>query len=267
MYCVQQLIYLGLMFFNEAELLQGGAGNTMSRLSSYVRAVIRPPALAVARVGRLVRVWSSRFRLWLYCNGVGTPFDITARLEGSDVILEWFGDSTNVGVYVVERADNGAPYQIKVWVGAGALPGVHWFSWADTNIDLSGTYCYRITAQHSNGSRGCPAEPVCIAGCNGVKTPFDVVGIAWGAGENRLRWKCDVTHVAQFRIERGVGGPYNYQQHATVPVGSQSGEQEFSYSDFSVEGGVLYCYRIASEQSGSTLGCFTDPICAGSQWF
>jgi hypothetical protein len=206
--------------------------------------------------------------VWLLCNGVETPFDITANITGGAVLLTWLGDSTNVGVYLVERSDNSGPYQIRVWVGAGGLlSGVHPFAWADTNIDLGGRYCYRITAQHTDGSRGCPADPVCIDGCNGLPTPFDVIGIAWGENENRLRWKCDATNVAQYRIERAVGGPVGFQQHAIVPAGPPPGVQQYSYSDLGVQGGVLYCYRIASEQPDGTLGCFTDPVCAGTQYF
>ncbi len=239
---------------------------TRQSLHSITSAIpsIRSRVPAVVGSGPLAGAWIRRLRLWLLCNEVDTPRDITASITGDDVIVLWRGDSTNVGAYVVERSVNNGPYEVIVFVGAGALPGDHSFAWADNNIDLSGKYCYRITAQHTDGRRGCPADPVCAAGCNGVPTPFDVVAIAWGANETRIRWNSDSTDVSEFNVERAVGGPFGFQQLASVPAGSQTGVQSFSYTDLTVQGGVLYCYRLVAKRPDGTLGCLTDPQCAGT---
>ena len=239
----------------------------MTSLKSSARVLIRSAVQALIQAGRLVDERIRRLRAWLLCNGVETPFDIAARIVDGAVLVSWRGDSSNVGAYVVERSDNSGPYQIRVWVGAGALPGIHTFAWADTNIDLGGYYCYRITAQHSGGSRGCPAEPVCIQGCRGLPTPFDVTAIAWGESETRLWWKCDVTNLSHFRIERALGGALGFQPLAIVPVGAQPGVQPYAFTDLGVQGGVLYCYRIVAEAHDGTQGCFTDPVCAGTQYY
>jgi len=225
------------------------------------------PQIRIPRFLRDLALELRRFWAWLLCHGVQTPTDVTASVSGGAILVAWNGDSTNVGAYLVERAENGGPYQNRVWVGAGALPGEHAFAWADTSVDLGRRYCYRITAQHTNGSRGCPAAPVCIEGCNGLPTATDVTGIAWGATENRLIWKCDATNIAQFRIERSIGTPAAFQFLTNVPAGSQGGVQSYTYSDHGVQGGVLYCYRIASENAAGTRGCFTTPVCAGTQIF
>lgn len=239
----------------------------MVELRSSISVVIRRLTRAAGGIGRLAGEWIRRFRRWLLCNGVEAPFDIGATITGGAAVLTWMGDSTNVGAYVVERSDNDGPYQIRAWAGAGAVPGIHAFAWADVSIDLAGRYCYRLTAQHTDGRRGCPADPLCIQGCNGLPTPFEVVAIAWGANENRLLWKCDATNLSQFGVERSVGGLFSFQQLAVVPAGTQPGVQQYSYSDFTIQGGELYCYRIASQNSGGTLGCPTAPACAGSVYY
>jgi hypothetical protein len=238
----------------------------MPSLNSLVRTVLRPPALVATELGSAVGTLAQRMRQWLLCNGVATPYAIAASYSGGTVVLTWMGDSTDVGAYVIERSQNNGPYQIRVWAGAGAQPGVHAFGWADTNVDPAGHYCYRLTAQHTNGTRGCPAAPVCVAGCNDLPTPFDLVAIAWGAAENRLRWQCDATDVAQFRIRRSRGGS-PFLDHATVPAGPTPGVQRYSYSDLGVEDGIPYCYRIAAERADGTQGCLTWQVCAGTVYY
>ena len=99
------------------------------------------------------------------CNGLPTPFNVSATWSSEGIHLSWQGDCTNIGVYYVQRAVGmSGTYEGLLWVGAyGPPPGIHGFSTVDRHAQPGVNYCYRILSQHYDGTQGCWSDPVCVS--------------------------------------------------------------------------------------------------------
>ena len=191
---------------------------------------------------RLARALSRRWRGLLRrlsfgdpCNGLPTPRDLTASVDGDKIKLTFQtdvlgpGDPGFGGVSFEQRVDGG-PWQYVFVYGSGN-GGNHetydWF-WApfDANgVAVAGEVCYRAYQYEGNslyGTKGCYSNTACVdLGAPSLPVPVNLslafVSEDWGTYTYRVRldWTAEQAGVDHFEV---LGAFYSNNGHG-VPAG------------------------------------------------
>ncbi|NVM20170.1 MAG: fibronectin type III domain-containing protein [Desulfobacterales bacterium] len=173
-----------------------------------------------------------------YCDEVNAttypaaPSDLSATaVSSSEIDLSWTDNSSGETGFSIERkTESDVTYEERARVAANVK------TYADTNLDDSTTYHYRIRAYNSDGNSGYCDE---VNATTHFGAPSDLSATAVSSTEIDLSWTDNSSGETGFSIERKSESEEAYAEISTV------GANVATYSDDTVEPYITYYYRVS----------------------
>ncbi len=180
---------------------------------------------------------------------ISVPTEFAAASLYTTVTLSWTDNSLDEDAFHLERK-NGACSGSATWSRI-ADTAANTTSFADSNLEIGATYCYRIRSHNAAGLISAwveletsTAEPPPPSGLTGTAASSTVID---------LTWTDNTTGESEFLIERCQGaGCTDFTALATVAADTTS------YTDDSVCEGTTYSYRVLARKSGVWVSGYSN---------
>ena len=178
------------------------------------------------------------------------PTDLAAQAISPNLVnLGWTDNSDNELSFLIERSDdNGA-----TWEFADSVNWNH-TSYADSSVDSSTTYQYRVSARNSYGNSSY-SNIVTVTTLHGlpIASPANLTGTAVSPQQIDLSWEDSSDNEELYKIERSSDEGITWDSLTVLPADSTA------YSDFEVEHSTTYQYRVRGE-NGYGYSEYSDTI-------
>jgi hypothetical protein len=166
--------------------------------------------------------------------------------SASWIDLAWVDKSDNEAGFYIERRPQGGIHEQIAMVAASVT------GYADTDVDASSTYCYRVRAYNGLGESDYCTEACATTVPNG---PSHLAASAMSSSRIDLTWRDNSNDETGFEIEcRPQGG--SYSQIATVDT------DVTAYSSTGLSSATIYCYRVRAYDTTAGNSAYCAEACA-----
>ncbi|MGH7599992.1 MAG: fibronectin type III domain-containing protein, partial [bacterium] len=164
------------------------------------------------------------------------PGSLTATAVSNNKInLAWADNASNENGFKIElKIGPSGTYAEIATVGANVT------NYANTGLEVSTQYFYRVRAFNLTGNSSYSNEANATTLPNPPETPSDLQAAAVSKNQIDLAWTDNASNEAGFKIERKLSTAATYTQIATV------GANIMSYSNTGLTPNTAYSYRIRS---------------------
>jgi subtilisin len=175
------------------------------------------------------------------------PSNLTAAAVASSRIdLAWTDNSSNESGFQIERCTNSPctdPFVPIVTVAAGVT------AYANTGLQASTTYTYRVRANNAGGSSAYSTEALATTHDETPPAaPSTLTATAVSASRIDLSWSDNSDNEAGFTIERCTSSPCS---DAFVPIVTVAAGVT-TYSNIGLQASTTYTYRVRASNAGGS---------------
>jgi FtsP/CotA-like multicopper oxidase with cupredoxin domain len=162
------------------------------------------------------------------------PTDLVAtNIQSTQVDLAWTDNASTEGGFIIERSDNGGPWNQVAQVAADSV------TFIDTTVLPANTYTYQVYAFNANGNSS-PSNSVEVTTPDvAPAAPTDLTATTVLDTQVDLLWTDNANNETGFVIERSDDGGANWS-----PVGVPIAADVTTFSDTTVAPASSYMYRV-----------------------
>jgi len=186
--------------------------------------------------------------------GINPPSNLQATtVSNSQIQLSWQDNSSNEGVFILERClgANCSAFQAVVYIGQNTT------LYLDRDLTAGTTYCYRVKAQSIAGEQSTPSNSACATTVSlGLAAPSGLVATAVSHNRINLTWTDNATAERGFRIERCQGSDCT-----SFALIFTTGANSRSYNNTGLPSNTTYCYRVVAF-NGSNTSPYSNTVCS-----
>jgi fibronectin type 3 domain-containing protein len=163
---------------------------------------------------------------------------VITSVTNSEVHIFWVDNSDKETGYKVERRTGE-----EDWSEVASLPADS-TDWADSDVEASTSYDYRVYAFNAVGNSGYSNVVTATTLPNPPNAPSELTATATSQTDIQLTWRDNSTTETRFEVQRSTDGGANFTLLASL------GTNTTSYLDSGLTANTTYQYKVRAENAG-----------------